>query len=107
MVYRRSHEIETRLEEVLRLIRIGGYATPTLAKALGVSIPTVSRCVTALRERGHEIRAEKKPNGWQYILHNAGVPARKLNRSGPTITRGSLALIAYSATAVRFPGVSP
>jgi transposase len=71
VVYRRSHEIEKRLEEVLRLIRMGGYATPSLAKALGVSIPTVSRCVTALRERGHEIRAEKLVAGWQYILRDS------------------------------------
>ena len=71
MVYRRSQEIERRLEEVLRLIRIGGYATPALAKALDVSIPTVSRCVTALRERGYDIRAEKQLDGWQYILHES------------------------------------
>ena len=77
MVYRRSQEIERRLEEVLRLIRVGGYATPALAKGLGVSIPTVSRCVTALRERGHDIRAEKKSNGWQYILRDSGSERRQ------------------------------
>jgi transposase len=53
------------------MIRIGGYATPALAKALGVSIPTVSRCVTALRDRGHAIRAEKRATGWQYILQDS------------------------------------
>jgi hypothetical protein len=71
VAYRRSQEIERRLEEVLRLIRIGGYATPALAKALDVSIPTVSRCVTALRERGHDTRAEKRSDGWQYILYES------------------------------------
>jgi transposase len=71
VVYRRSHDIEMRLEEMLRLIRVGGYATPALAKTLRVSIPTVSRCVTALRERGHDIRAVKHADGWQYVLLNA------------------------------------
>ena len=71
MVYRRSHDIEMRLEEMLRLIRAGGYATPALAKSLRVSIPTVSRCVTALRERGHDIRAVKHADGWQYVIHKA------------------------------------
>jgi transposase len=80
VVYRRSHEIEKRLEEVLRLIGIGGYAAPSLAKALGVSIPTVSRCVMALRERGHDVRAEKQANGWQYILHD---PRNRRRRNAP------------------------
>lgn len=70
MVYRRSHDIEKRLEEVLRLIREGSYATPALAKVLHVSIPTISRCVTALRERGHAIRAEKLAAGWRYFIPN-------------------------------------
>jgi biotin operon repressor len=69
VVYRRSHDIELRLEEILRLISVGRYATPALAKALRVSIPTVSRCVTALRDRGYDIRAVKQAGGWQYVLH--------------------------------------
>jgi biotin operon repressor len=68
MLYQRSQEIERRLDEVLRLIRTGRYSTPLLAEEVGVSIPTVSRCVTALRERGHDIRAEKHGPGWRYIL---------------------------------------
>ena len=68
MLYQRSQEIEKRLDQVLSLIRTGHHSTPTLAKELGVSIPTVSRCVTALRERGHEIRAQKNGNGWRYVL---------------------------------------
>ena len=51
MLYKRSLEIEQRLETVLRLIRSGWYSTPRLAERLDVSIPTVSRYVTALRER--------------------------------------------------------
>jgi len=68
MLYQRSLEIENRLDAVLRLIRTGQYSTPRLARDLGVSIPTVSRCVTALRERGHDIRAEKHAAGWRYVL---------------------------------------
>ena len=68
MLYQRSQEIERRLETVLRLIRTGRYSTPTLAEEVGVSIPTVSRCVTALRERGHDIKAEKHSDGWRYVL---------------------------------------
>lgn len=71
MVYRRSRDIEKRLEEMLRLIREGSYATPSLAEVLHVSIPTISRCVTALRERGYDIRAEKHADGWRYVIADA------------------------------------
>jgi biotin operon repressor len=68
MLYQRSLDIERRLETVLRLIRSGGYSTPMIAEELGISIPTVSRDVTALRERGHDIRSERKYGGWRYLL---------------------------------------
>jgi biotin operon repressor len=68
MLYQRSLGIEKRLDQVLKLIRTGRYSTPGLAEQVGVSIPTISRCVTALRERGHEIRAEKQGSGWRYVL---------------------------------------
>ena len=68
MVYARSLEIGKRLDNVLRLIRTGRYSTPKLAKKVNVSIPTISHCATALRERGHDIRAEKHGNGWCYVL---------------------------------------
>lgn len=68
MVYQRSLDIERRLEAVLGLIRSGRYSTPMLAEQLSVSIPTVSRDVTALRERGHEIHSERTPEGWRYVL---------------------------------------
>ena len=70
MPYQRSFDIEQRLDNVLRLIGTGKYSTPALAEELNVSIPTVSRCVTALRERGHDIRAEKLSDGWRYVLCN-------------------------------------
>ena len=52
MPFERSLEIERRLDDILRLIRTGRYSTPMLAEEVGVSIPTISRCVTALRRRG-------------------------------------------------------
>jgi biotin operon repressor len=68
MPFERSLEIERRLDDVLRLIHMGRYSTPMLAEEVGVSIPTISRCVTALRVRGHDIRAEKHGDGWRYVL---------------------------------------
>jgi biotin operon repressor len=68
MPFERSLEIERRLDDVLRLIRTGRFSTPMLAEEVGVSIPTISRCVTALRERGHDIRAERNAHGWRYVL---------------------------------------
>lgn len=68
MLYQRSLEIQHRLDAVLQLIQTGNYSTPMLAKEIGVSIPTISRCVTALRGRGHPIQAEKFENGWRYFL---------------------------------------
>jgi len=67
MRYQKSLQIEQRLAEAFRLIQTGQYSTPLLAEELGVSIPTVSRYVTALRERGYDIRAERHPDGWRYI----------------------------------------
>ncbi len=55
MIYQRSYTIEQRLESLLCLIRGGRHTAATLAEALGVSVPTVSRCLTALRDRGHDI----------------------------------------------------
>ena len=79
MRYQRSREIEDRLEAILRLIRTGNYSTPALAERVGVSIPTISRSVEALRERGYDIRADKGPQGWRYVLlkenaNHAGLP---------------------------------
>ena len=78
MIYQRSHEIELRLETVLRLIRTGKYSTPMIAEEVGVSSPTVSRCVNALRERGHDIRADRRADGWRYSLSRR----RKASKSG-------------------------
>jgi predicted DNA-binding transcriptional regulator YafY len=68
MLYQRSLDIEQRLQTVLRLISSGDFSTPMIAERIGVSIPTVSRDVTALRERGYDIRSERKSEGWRFIL---------------------------------------
>ena len=66
----RSLEIECRLDDVFRLIRTGRFSTPMLAEEVVVSIPTISRCVTALRQRGHDINAVKTTRGWRFVLAN-------------------------------------
>ena len=68
MRYKHTQEITERIEEVLRLIETGKYSTPALAKEVGVSIPTVSRIVAALKARGHDIRAKKQGSTWRYVL---------------------------------------
>jgi biotin operon repressor len=65
--YQQTIQIHQRLETVLRLVRTGEYSTPALAEAVGVSIPTISRVVAALREQGHDIRSERTKEGWRYI----------------------------------------
>lgn len=77
MFYERSLEIERRLETVLRLIRAGKYSTPAIAAEVGVSIPTVSRDVTALRQRGHAIRSERGEDGWRYVMEPTKATKRK------------------------------
>jgi len=74
MLYQRSLDIENRLDSVLQLIRQGGYSTPKLAEKLGVSIPTVSRDVTALRQRGHCIRSTRTDDGWSFVLYQKKPP---------------------------------
>ena len=60
MPFERSLEIERRLDEVLRLIRTGRFSTPMLAEEVGVSIPTISRCVHCVASQGHEIGQRHK-----------------------------------------------
>lgn len=67
MPFERSYVIERRLDQILLLIRTGQFSTPMLAEKVGVSIPTISRCVTALRERGHDIQAIRHAEGWRYV----------------------------------------
>lgn len=73
-MYRRSQEIEKRLSSLIRLIRTGKYCTPALAAELGISPPTVSRCLSALRQRGYVIRAVKEDEGWAYEIKSEPRP---------------------------------
>jgi biotin operon repressor len=68
MIYQQSQEIESRLTMLLELIRNGEYSTPALATALNVSMPTISRCIYALRCRGHTITAVRDGARWRYKL---------------------------------------
>lgn len=77
MRYRKSLEIERRLAETLRLIETGQYSTPLLAETLGVSIPTISRIVAALRQRGHDIRAVRHDDAWRYLIGSAVTSNRR------------------------------
>lgn len=70
MTYDRSLAIERRLGDVLELIEAGKYSSSDIADRLDVSVPTVSRDLMALRERGHEIRSERHCGGWRYVLGN-------------------------------------
>ncbi len=89
MLYQRSLEIEKRLGLALQLIRDGRYSTPKLAQRLEVSIPTVSRIVLALRQRGHAIEAEKNEKGWRYLLRPNRAQERT-NRRVATIKKASI-----------------
>ncbi len=77
MLYQRSLDIEHRLQTVLQLIQTGQYSTPELAAEIGVSIPTISRDVMALRQRGYDIRAERAGTEWHYILAAANSNHRR------------------------------
>lgn len=83
MLYQRSLDIERRLQVVLRLVESGEYSTPRIAEELGVSVPTVSRDVTALRERGHEISSRRLDDGtWCYGLVKQRSKSRSTNTNG-------------------------
>jgi predicted DNA-binding transcriptional regulator YafY len=90
VLYERSLGIEQRLQSVLDLVRSGRYSTPVIAERLGVSVPTVSRDVTALRERGHNIRAERRGGGWRLVLGGPGASGQQ----GPVHTRRRKAVTA-------------
>lgn len=81
MLYERSYSIEKRLQNVLELVRLGKFSTPEIAERVGVSVPTISRDVTALRERGYAIHAERKGSTWCYSLAERNAADGRQNRS--------------------------
>jgi biotin operon repressor len=68
MSFEQSQRLETRLRKLLDLLRRGSPSAETLVRELGVSQPTLCRCLSALRSRGHRIRAVKEEGGWSYRL---------------------------------------
>lgn len=70
MLYQRSQKIERRLDLLLELIRANKHSTPVLAEQLGVSIPTISRCIKALRVRGYPIKSRRTADGWSYRIED-------------------------------------
>jgi len=68
MPYERSREIELRLARALELISRKRLNAGRLAMELGVSRPTLQRIVSALRRRGHKVRAVRDESGWRYEL---------------------------------------
>ena len=83
MPYERSQALEQRLQELLGLIRGGQYSASSLATALAVSQPTVSRCLAALRKRGHKIRAVKDGHGWSFRLASDARGVSEMNGRQP------------------------
>ncbi len=79
MRYGRLYAIERRLDSLLKLLRAGKYSAPELAQQLGVSVPTVSRDITALREQGYGIRPVRGASDWSYVLET-GSRSPKLRR---------------------------
>jgi transposase len=87
VIYERSLEIERRLAQVIDLIQHGRHSTRSLAETLRVSIPTVSRCLAAVRERGHRIEARKSGGEWHYVYLGRKAAHGEGRRSPPPTTR--------------------
>ena len=79
MPYELARQIESRLDSMLSLLESGQFSTPKLAQRLGVSIPTVSRCIDALRQRGFQIEPVRQGKHWHYriVRVKVAVPRKK------------------------------
>ncbi len=88
MFYQRSLAIERRLERVMNLIQSGRHSTQSLAETLGVSVPTVSRCLAALRERGYSIEPHRSADGWFYALGEQS-PVASVVQANHSVSQGS------------------
>ncbi len=76
LTYDYSLQIGQRLLNLLALIKSAEHSTKSLALALGVSEPTVSSCLAALRRQGYEIRSRRNGRGWCYVL--VGTPTESV-----------------------------
>ena len=81
MIYQRSYTIEQRLESLLCLIRGGRHTAATLAEALGVSVPTVSRSLTALRTAATTSRPPETPRA--VTTASSKTPSARPRRKNP------------------------
>jgi biotin operon repressor len=68
MLYEKAFAIDRRLGELVKLICSGRHSTPVLADKLRVSIPTISRDITALRQSGYPIRSVRLSHHGTYEL---------------------------------------
>jgi len=68
VIYKRTLTTGQRFAAILDLIRVGQHSTRTLATALSVSEPTISRCLAALRRRGYQIEPRRKGQTWCFVL---------------------------------------
>ncbi len=68
MLYDRTFGISRRHHRLVRLVRSGGFSTPTLAKELGVSDQTVYRDILHLKRSGFVIRSKRQSGRWAYVL---------------------------------------
>jgi biotin operon repressor len=98
MLYQRSLDIERRLQDVLARIETSNYSTRDLADELGVSIPTISRDISALRERGHDIRSGRQGGSWRFVLAEAKPDQGRRRAKGVGQERRSKTLAGLAAT---------
>jgi biotin operon repressor len=86
MPYERNITIESRLQEVLRLVSEGHFSANEIARLLGVSVPTVSRDVSALRQRGYSLKAERHGMAWRYKLIGYAGSTKRMPVIGSLVT---------------------
>lgn len=84
MRYDRTLAITRRHEQLLALVRKGGYSSEKLARELSVSEQTVYRDIRCLKEQGHPIEAIRNRDCWAYQLALDGSKGHRRNgrRSG-------------------------
>lgn len=76
VIYEPTLAIGQRFDAILDLSRAGQHSTRTLAAALDVSEPTISRGLAALRHRGYKIESRRMGQSWCFVLVHEprGVP---------------------------------
>jgi len=80
MFYGHSEMIAGRIDLALELIETGDHSTKTLAAELGISIPTASRVISALRQRGYSIKSVKNGKAWAYRLMSPKQKSRAISQ---------------------------